>query len=153
MVMTLAGDTARCVAYPMGNHVTAEAMYRHDPSAMLYVPMRTVITRRDGERSWFTFDQPSSQLGSLGNPAIAATGREIDRQLAATLDQLDSPAPSCLTTGMSATESRAAGSAAALTARELDRPMRHSARRNHTASEGVVVGAGGIRATAMHRWR
>jgi hypothetical protein len=37
-VMTLAGDRADCVAYLMGNHVTAERMFRHDPGAMMYAP-------------------------------------------------------------------------------------------------------------------
>ena len=53
-VMTLAG-TARCVAYLMGNHVTAETMCRHDPTAMLYMPMRNVTrdatTNRPGSLS------------------------------------------------------------------------------------------------------
>ena len=39
------------------------------PTAMLYMPMRNVTTRRDDEQTGFTFDQPSSQLGSLDNPA------------------------------------------------------------------------------------
>lgn len=45
------------------------------PTAMLYMPMRNVTTRRDDEQTGFTFDQPSSQLGSLDNPArIRALG-------------------------------------------------------------------------------
>ncbi len=42
-VMVSAGDTADCVAYLMGNHVIAEKMFRHDPRAMLYAPLRTLI--------------------------------------------------------------------------------------------------------------
>jgi hypothetical protein len=38
--MSLAGDPARCTAYLMGNHTIAEQMYRHDPSVMLYAPLR-----------------------------------------------------------------------------------------------------------------
>jgi len=30
--MGAAGDSADCVAYLMGNHVTAERMFRHDPA-------------------------------------------------------------------------------------------------------------------------
>jgi hypothetical protein len=107
--MTLAGDTARCVAYLMGNHVKAEATYRHDPNAMLYVPMRTVITRRDGEQTWFTFDQPSSQLGSLGT--LPSRPRAV-RSIASSPPCWTSSTgqhPAASPTGMSATESRAAG--------------------------------------------
>lgn len=32
-VMQLAGDTAECIAYLMGNHIIAERMFRHDPRA------------------------------------------------------------------------------------------------------------------------
>ena len=42
-VMSLAGDPARCTAYLMGNQTIAEQMYRHDPSVMLYAPLRTAI--------------------------------------------------------------------------------------------------------------
>ncbi len=98
MLMSLAGHQTRCVVYLMGNHVKAEAMYRHDPTAMLYVPMRTIITKSGGTKTRFSFDQPSSQLDSLNTPSIATTGREIDRQLATLLTHLDWPVPSCLTT-------------------------------------------------------
>ncbi|MBL7500050.1 hypothetical protein I6A84_23340 [Frankia sp. CNm7] len=39
----LAGGTRRCVEYLMGNHVIAERMYRHDPAALLYAPLRLAI--------------------------------------------------------------------------------------------------------------
>ncbi len=42
-VMSLAGDHADCVAYLMGNHTIAERMFRHDPRAMMYAPLHTVI--------------------------------------------------------------------------------------------------------------
>jgi hypothetical protein len=42
-VMALAGDRADCVAYLMGNHIIAERMFRHDPRAMMYAPLHTVI--------------------------------------------------------------------------------------------------------------
>jgi hypothetical protein len=44
-LMHLAGDSARCSSYLMGNHTIAERMYRHDPGVMLYAPLRTAIHR------------------------------------------------------------------------------------------------------------
>jgi Domain of unknown function DUF302 len=42
-LMALAGDRGRCVMYLMGNHTIAERMYRHDPTVMLYAPLRTAL--------------------------------------------------------------------------------------------------------------
>jgi len=35
-MMSLAGATARCVEYLMGNATIAERMFRHDPTVMMY---------------------------------------------------------------------------------------------------------------------
>src|ERR1700728_1791766 len=64
-VMSLAGNTTRCTAYLMGNHIIAEQMYRHDPAVMLYVPLRTVIYADPGDRAFFAADQPSSEVAAL----------------------------------------------------------------------------------------
>jgi hypothetical protein len=95
-IMSLAGHSARSAAYLMGNHVKAETMYPHDPTSLLYVPIRTLITRIDGENPRFTFDQPSTQLSSLDLPTITATGLEIDRQLALLLEHLEWTVPTRL---------------------------------------------------------
>jgi uncharacterized protein (DUF302 family) len=93
-VMTLAGDRADCVAYLMGNHVTAERMFRHDPRAMMYAPLHSVIWEDQNGDAWFTVDQPSAQFGSLGIPEIAEVGIELEHKLGALLDTLDVPVPS-----------------------------------------------------------
>jgi uncharacterized protein (DUF302 family) len=49
----------------MGNHVIVEQMFRHDPRAMLYAPLRTVIWEDTTGNAWYTIDQPSTQFGSL----------------------------------------------------------------------------------------
>jgi uncharacterized protein (DUF302 family) len=95
-LMGAAGDGADCVAYLMGNHVTAERMFRHDPRAMLYVPLRTVIWEDSTGDAWFTVDQPSTQLGSLGLPEVSNVGVELDRKLAALLEALDVDVPEAL---------------------------------------------------------
>jgi uncharacterized protein (DUF302 family) len=92
-VMQAAGDDADCVAYLMGNHVIAERMFRHDPRAMLYAPLRTLIWEDTTGHAWFTADQPSTQFASLGIPDVSKVGVELDRKLAALLSALDVDVP------------------------------------------------------------
>lgn len=96
-VMSLAGDNADCISYLMGNHTIAERMFRHDPRAMLYAPLHTVIWEDAEGAAWFTVDQPSTQFASFGVPAITEVGIELDRKLAALLGALDVPVPEVLT--------------------------------------------------------
>jgi uncharacterized protein (DUF302 family) len=97
-VMDLAGDTQDCVAYLMGNHTIAERMFRHDPRALLYAPLRTLIWEDADGNAWFTADQPSTQFGSLGIPEVAKVGIELDRKLATLLEGLSVPVPDALRT-------------------------------------------------------
>jgi uncharacterized protein (DUF302 family) len=95
-VMELAGDHADCVAYLMGNVTIAEQMFRHDPRAMLYAPLHTVIWEDTTGRSWFSADQPSTQFDSFGIPEVSAVGVELDRKLAALLEALAVEVPMVL---------------------------------------------------------
>jgi hypothetical protein len=96
-VMQAAGDRADCISYLMGNHVLAERMFRHDPRAMLYAPLHTVIWEDlDGGAS-FSVDQPSTQFSSFGIAAITEVGIELDRKLAKLLDVLGVEVPKALT--------------------------------------------------------
>jgi hypothetical protein len=95
-VMLAAGDPMDCVAYLMGNHTIAERMFRHDPRAMLYAPLRTLIWEDREQRAWFTVDKPSSQFESLGIPEISLVGHELDRKLAALLEALEVEVPATL---------------------------------------------------------
>jgi uncharacterized protein (DUF302 family) len=95
-VMSLAGDSGRCTAYLMGNHIIAERMYRHDPSVMLYVPLRTVIYVDGANRTRFAVDRPSTVLASFASPPILEVATELDRKLAALLGALDVPAHEAL---------------------------------------------------------
>jgi hypothetical protein len=95
-VMRLAGDKARCFAYLMGNHTIAERMFRHDPRAMLYAPLRTAIWEHTDGTAWFSIDQPSCHFSSLGIPEITQVGLELDRKLAALLEVLDVEVPAGL---------------------------------------------------------
>jgi hypothetical protein len=102
-VMELANDDNDCIAYLMGNVTIAEQMFRHDPRAMLYAPLRTVIWEDAHERAWFTVDQPSTQFGSFGIPAVSAVGVELDRKLAALLEALRVEVPMALLSSIGAT--------------------------------------------------
>src|SRR5580698_2092282 len=88
-VMSLAGNSARCTAYLMGNHTIAEQMYRHAPSVMLYVPLRTVIYAGPDDRAFFAADQPSTEVATFG---LASVGTDLDRKLTTLLRALDVPA-------------------------------------------------------------
>lgn len=98
-VMALAGDLADCVADLMGNHTIAERMFRHDPRAMMYAPLHTVIWEDTDGAAWLTVDQPSKQFASFGIPEIAEVGIELDHKLAALLDALAVPIPRELANG------------------------------------------------------
>jgi hypothetical protein len=95
-VMQLAGDHADCIAYLMGNHTIAEQMFRHEPRAMLYAPLHTVIWEDSAGEAWFTADQPSTQFGSFGIPEVAAVGVELDSKLAVLLEALGVDVPPSL---------------------------------------------------------
>ncbi len=95
-VMELAGDETDCVAYLMGNVTIAEQMFRHDPRAMLYAPLRTVIWEDEHGCAWFTVDQPSTQFGSFEIQAVSAVGVELDRKLAGLLEALRVEVPMAL---------------------------------------------------------
>ena len=95
-LMQLAGDSARCSTYLMGNHTIAERMYRHDPAIMLYAPLRTAIYEDTDGSTWFSVDQPSTRFSSFGDPAITDVGVELDHKLAALLEHLGAPVPPTL---------------------------------------------------------
>jgi len=95
-MMSLAGATARGVEYLMGNHTIAERMFRRDPTVLMYVPLRTVITSRGNGVTHFSVDRPSSVLSSFGDDGIAAVGVELDHKVAGLLAHLDAPVPSPL---------------------------------------------------------
>lgn len=95
-VMALAGDSADCVSYLMGNHTIAERMFRHDPRAMLYAPLHTVIWEDADGSAWFSVDQPSTQFASFAIPEINEVGIELDHKLVALLEALQVPVPDVL---------------------------------------------------------
>ncbi|GAA0372782.1 hypothetical protein GCM10009530_23780 [Microbispora corallina] len=92
-IMHGSGDRWRSVQYLMGNQTIAQRMFHHDPGVLLYAPLRTTIYEDARGVTRFSFDQPSAQFASFGDPEIAAVGVELDRKVAALLDHLGVPVP------------------------------------------------------------
>ena len=72
----------KATQYLMGNHTIAERMFRHDPSAMLHAPLRTLLYADPDGDTQLAVDQPSLLFASYDDPGIADVGRELDTLLA-----------------------------------------------------------------------
>ena len=84
-VMALAGHRIQAVEYLLGNHVIAETMFRHDPHAMLYAPLRVLLySNADGE-AVFSIDQPSTVFDSLGIDEVSQVALGLDDKVASLL--------------------------------------------------------------------
>jgi uncharacterized protein (DUF302 family) len=85
------------VEYLAGNHTIAERMYRHEPAAMLYAPLRLFLFADDSGDGVLLIDQPSTLIDSISdNPDVAAVGRELDAKVAAVLTAMGVDVPSDL---------------------------------------------------------
>jgi hypothetical protein len=85
-----------CTEYLVGNHVIAERMYRYDPVATMYAPLRFLIYADPSGDAVCVFDQPSTQFDSLGRAEISTVGRELDRKVATLLATLGARPPADL---------------------------------------------------------
>jgi uncharacterized protein (DUF302 family) len=95
--MHASGTDRPGIEYLVGNHTVAERMYRHEPVAMLYAPLRLFIFADDDGQGVLVIDQPSTLFGSLGsNPAVAAVGRELDQKVASVLSAMGTQVPDAL---------------------------------------------------------
>jgi hypothetical protein len=77
----LAGHDTPAVEYLIGNHVIAETMFRHDPKAMLYAPLRMLVFGDENGNAIFTMDQPGPAFGSLGVADVSQVGLDLDRKV------------------------------------------------------------------------
>ena len=82
----LAGHHTPAVEYLIGNHVIAETMFRHDPKALLYAPLRMLVHGDAHGNAVFTMDQPGPAFGSLGIAEVAGVGADLDRKVANLLE-------------------------------------------------------------------
>jgi Domain of unknown function DUF302 len=80
-LFVLAGHTTKAVEYLLGNHTIAETMFRHDPRALLYAPLRVLIYADADGNAVFSIDQPSAAFGSLGIADVTTVGESLDRKV------------------------------------------------------------------------
>ncbi len=80
-LLRLAGHTTKAVEYLLGNHTIAETMFRHDPRALLYAPLRVLVYADDDGAAVFSMDQPSAAFGSLGIAEVTKVGEDLDRKV------------------------------------------------------------------------
>jgi Domain of unknown function DUF302 len=81
-LLSIAGHTTKAVEYLLGNHTIAETMFRHDPRALLYAPLRVLIYADADGNAVFSIDQPSAAFGSLGIAEVTKVGESLDRKVA-----------------------------------------------------------------------
>jgi uncharacterized protein (DUF302 family) len=81
-LLRVAGHTTRAVEYLLGNHTVAETMFRHDPRALLYAPLRVLVYADADGNAVFSMDQPSAAFGSLGIADVTKVGEDLDRKVA-----------------------------------------------------------------------
>jgi len=58
-LLGVAGHDVKAVEYLLGNHVIAETMFRHDPKALLYAPLRLLVYGDADGNAVFSMDRPS----------------------------------------------------------------------------------------------
>lgn len=95
-LMRHAGSTARSVVWMISHHAIAARLYRHDPGAMLYSPLRIEAHTMKRPGTILSFEMPSAQLGGFGVNKITQAGAELDRALGDLIEVLGLPRPSSL---------------------------------------------------------
>ena len=81
VLFSVARHRTQAIEYLLGNHVIAETMFRHDPKALLYAPLRLLIYSDGDGNAIFTMDQPSPAFGSLGIGDVTKVGEGLDRKV------------------------------------------------------------------------
>jgi uncharacterized protein (DUF302 family) len=87
-LFSLAGHRIKAVEYLLGNHVIAETMFRHDPKALLYAPLRVLVYSDTERNAVFCMDRPSTAFASLGITDVTAVGERLDGKVAALLREI-----------------------------------------------------------------
>jgi uncharacterized protein (DUF302 family) len=81
-LLGVAGHDVKAVEYLVGNHVIAETMFRHDPRALLYAPLRLLVYSDPDGNAVFSMDQPSSAFAGLGITEVTEVGLSLDGKVA-----------------------------------------------------------------------
>ena len=87
--LTLMGQPAKFRMYTIGNPLIAITMLRHNIVAGLNVPLRIAIYRHEPNGTTrFVYDQPSTLMSGLNNPALAEAAQKLDGKLSALAEQV-----------------------------------------------------------------
>jgi hypothetical protein len=80
------------------NHGIGARLFRHDPGAMLYSPLRIEAHAAAPAASdtVISFDVPSTQLGGFGVNKITQAGAELDRALGDLFEDVGLSRPAAL---------------------------------------------------------
>ncbi|MUL74535.1 DUF302 domain-containing protein [Mycolicibacterium sp. CBMA 226] len=84
-LLALAGHAGQAVEYLLGNHIIAETMFRQEPNALLYAPLRVLVFSDSAGHAVFSIDQPSTVFAGLDHPDLTATGVLLDRKVSSLL--------------------------------------------------------------------
>ena len=105
-LMRHAGSPVASVVWLIVNYGIAARMFRHDPGAMLYSPLRieahaagpaaSAASAPAASETVVSFDVPSAQLRGFGINKITQAGAELDRALGDLLEDIGLPRPVAL---------------------------------------------------------
>lgn len=87
-VTSILGTPKKINVYLIGNPVIANRMFERHRAAGLYAPLRVSLYEDKDGVVHFTYDRPSSLLGSLGDTEIKAIAQELDGKLATLASRL-----------------------------------------------------------------
>jgi hypothetical protein len=95
-LMQYAGSSASSIIWLIVNHGVAARLFRHDPGAMLYSPIRIEAHASAAAETTLSFDVPSMQLRGFGINKITQAGAELDRALGDLIEEIGLPRPGAL---------------------------------------------------------
>ena len=95
-VMKLAGHTAKCAYYLIGNFTVADPAYGINPSVFPYFPFQVCLWEGPDGRPRVSLDQPSSALAIFQNEAISKVACEFDLKFGRLLQSLSCVVPEAL---------------------------------------------------------
>ncbi|GAB3615226.1 hypothetical protein [Humibacter ginsengisoli] len=95
-LMRHAGNSTPSALWLIVNHAIGARLFRHDPAAMLYSPLRVEAHAAPDAGTIVSFDVPSSRLRGFGINKVTQAGAELDRALGDLLEDLGLPRPAAL---------------------------------------------------------
>lgn len=86
-LLKIHGLQRKAIQYDIGNPLTAARMTKHQLSAALYAPIRTLLRESVEGGVAFEYDRPVSVFGQFKNAEVDAVADELDRHLQAVLQK------------------------------------------------------------------